>query len=111
MEIASHGDGSIRIRSEFMDALTDLRLVLGHSIVLSSAYRDPVHNARIGGEPLSRHKICDAGDLQHIRMKVDQDYLVEQARGVGFSGIGLYDTFTHLDLGPTRIWDYRSAHA
>jgi len=100
-EIASKGDGSILIDEPALDKLERLRVALGRPLVVLSAYRDPLHNARVGGAPLSQHKFGRAFDL---KLTVDRDLLIRTARDVGFGGIGIYSTFVHVDDGPSRKW-------
>lgn len=105
-EIASKGDQSLLVDEQALDRLEELRLVLGRPLVVLSAYRDPLHNARVGGAPLSQHKFGRAFDL---KLTMDRDLLQRTARSVGFTGIGLYNTFVHVDIGPARTWDNRGA--
>ena len=93
-EIASKGDGSLLVIEGALSKLEQLRTLLGRPIVILSAYRDPIHNAKVGGAPLSQHKFGKAFD---IRLTMDRDMLVRCAREAGFSGIGLYKTFVHVD--------------
>ena len=100
-EIASKGDGSILIVPEALDRLEALRVRLDKPLVILSAYRDPLHNARVGGAPLSQHKNGVAFD---IRLDFERNELLIHARAVGFTGYGIYKTFTHIDCGPARSW-------
>ena len=101
-EIASKGDGSILVDEQALDRLEKLRVAIGRPLVILSAYRDPLHNARVGGAPLSQHKFGRAFD---IKLTMDQDMLVRLAKEVGFNGIGKYKTFVHVDCGPSRVWN------
>lgn len=101
-EIASKGDGSILIVPAALDRLQWARYRIGRPMVITSAYRDPLHNARVGGAPLSRHKVGDAFDIAlagHDRWR-----LLAACQDAGFSGIGLYNSFLHVDCGSTRRW-------
>ncbi|MEQ8251588.1 MAG: D-Ala-D-Ala carboxypeptidase family metallohydrolase [Oceanibaculum nanhaiense] len=101
-EIASHGDGSILIVPAALDRLQWARSELGRPMVITSAYRDPVHNARVGGAPLSRHK---AGDAFDISLRGHQRWaLLAACEAAGFNGFGFYSTFLHVDCGPARRW-------
>jgi len=55
-EIASRGDKSILVNYEALDKLENARTIMRKSFIINSAYRDPLHNARVGGAPLSSHK-------------------------------------------------------
>ena len=101
-EIASHGDGSVLIETDAMDLLQALRDGLGRPVVVNSAYRDPIHNAQIGGAPRSAHKYGHAFDLAiggH-----DRHALFDAANAVGFVGFGFYRSFLHVDIGRRRQW-------
>jgi hypothetical protein len=41
------------------------RQLYGSPRIINSGYRDPVHNAAVGGKPASRHMFGDAVDLQN----------------------------------------------
>ncbi len=101
-ELASRGDGSLVLIEEALDALQALRDLLGRPLVVNSAYRDPIYNARIGGAPLSRHKMGDAFDL--ALSGHDRHTLRQAAAEIGFTGFGHYQTFLHVDLGRRRDW-------
>lgn len=84
-----------------MDSLQALRVEIGRPIRLLSAHRCELHNAAIGGAPLS----------QHLRMALDVDLrghdrfkLAKAAKLIGFSGFGYYQNFIHLDGGRSRYW-------
>lgn len=101
-EMASKGDRSLRLSGDAMDALQAARGALGEPFVILSAYRDPLHNARVGGAPLSRHKMGDAFDIAlagHRKME-----LYAACKAAGFRGFGMYRTFLHVDMGPERTW-------
>lgn len=44
------------------------RTAYGGPRIINSAYRNPVHNAAIGGAPQSRHMFGDAADLRNVSM-------------------------------------------
>ena len=101
-EIASRGDGSLVVVAGALDRLQALRDALGAPLVVLSGYRDPIHNARVGGAPLSRHKLGDAFDLALGRHAPRA--LAALAGEAGFTGFGYYRNFIHLDCGPPRSW-------
>lgn len=97
-ELASRGDGSLRVVLPAAAALDELRLRLRCPLRVLSAYRDPLHNARVGGAPRSRHKQGDAFDLALAGL--NRHELAEAAAELGFTGFGRYANFLHLDARP-----------
>lgn len=84
-----------------LEKLDKLRELWGKPIVLNSAHRCAQHNRKVGGAIHSQH-LKIAFD---VRMpKEEQAQFIELAHKVGFSGIGVYETFVHLDLGKKRTW-------
>lgn len=78
---------------------------------INSAYRDPAHNAKVGGAKKSQHMHGNAYDVDVSGLpEAERLKLIEQARGAGFKGIGVYDNALHFDVGPSRAWgsDYTS---
>ena len=86
---------------DFMERLQAARNEVGRPFHILSAHRCSLHNARIGGAPLS----------QHLRLAVDislhghnKRALRTACRRAGFTGFGFYSTFLHIDLGRPRHW-------
>ena len=101
-ELASRGNGAIRLQRAALDTLQTLRDALGQPMHITSAYRDPIHNRRVGGARFSRHTLGQAFDISLAHQ--DRERLRALARNAGFTGFGLYQTFLHLDTGPSRRW-------
>lgn len=101
-EIASKGDGSILIDEDALDRLEYARKLVGLPFVILSAYRDPLHNAKVGGAPLSMHKQGKAFDIRLAGH--DKAQLLKACQRAGFTGFGFYSTFLHVDTGKPRTW-------
>lgn len=86
--------GEIRIWPEALDALEKLRSTMNAPLRIDSAHRCALHNARVGGAPLSLHKrlAFDIALAGH-----DAAHLLAEARAAGFTGFGFGQTFLHLD--------------
>lgn len=103
IEIASKGDGSLLLHEAGMDALQRARDIAQAPFRITSAYRDPIHNARVGGAPRSSHKEGHAFDIALAGH--DRDELIAILTEAGFRGLGIrYRTFVHADLGRFRRW-------
>jgi zinc D-Ala-D-Ala carboxypeptidase len=101
-ELASKGDGSLLIDEDALDRLEYARRLLGQPLVILSAYRDPLHNAKVGGAPLSMHKEGKAFDIRLTGL--DKWQLLIACQKAGFTGFGFYSTFLHVDTGKPRTW-------
>ena len=96
----------------FVKKLDTLRSLLKVPLVITSGYRTPSYNKKIGGAPQSRHLKGHAADIAIAGE--DAFKLVGLAYTLGFTGIGIQQKgtwdkrFIHLDLRPTepRIWSY-----
>ena len=103
-EIACKGTGSILVNEVALNKLQALRNLLNKPLILTSAYRSPEHNKKVGGAKNSRHMKGDAFD---VRMDNHDPHEFERAaRAVGFTGFGYYPKsgFMHIDTGPARTW-------
>lgn len=107
-EFASKGNGKVRVSREMIEALDRVRAAVGHPLRITSGYRDPEHNARVGGAKHSRHMVGDAVDIDISRLNEAQRYtLMWHLLAEGFTSFGSYagSTFIHADMRPKAcIW-------
>lgn len=100
-EMACRGTGELIVSVELLDALEQLRTKLGNKpLIVTSAYRTPEHNKRVGGAKDSRHV---KGDCVDLALGDHNGATVEAvAESLGFTGIGRYPDrgFIHLDMRP-----------
>lgn len=111
-EIACKGTGELLVDEASLDALERLRKALGRPVVLNSAYRSAAHNAAVKGSPNSQHRLGKAFDVDLSQppgaaRNREREALIAEAKAAGFTGIGRYDGFVHVDTGPARTWDLR----
>lgn len=57
---------------KLLSALNKLREVWGKPMIISSGYRDPSHNARVGGAKKSNHMLCLAADVLDMDDSLDE---------------------------------------
>ena len=100
-EMSCRHCGELFIWPEFMERLQTARNEVGRAFHILSAHRCSLHNARIGGAPLSQH-LRLAADIS-LRGH-DKRALLMACRRAGFTGFGFYSTFLHIDLGRPRHW-------
>lgn len=109
-------DGS-SFPSEIVQSLTilatqlqSLRTELGRSITITSGYRSPSHNLKVGGAKDSFHVRGMAADIQVSGMTPKQVYdaiekLIKEGK-MKEGGLGLYKSWVHYDFRGRRIrWD------
>ncbi len=104
-ELACKHCGRVKISTDALIRLQNLRDVLGKPLRITSAYRCPVHNANVGGAPLSQHKLGKAFDITtRGYSEADRKLLKDTAADIGFTGFGGYNSFLHVDIGRRRHW-------
>lgn len=101
MEMACRHCGEGYVWPDFMDKLQSLRRNMNAPLIILSGHRCALHNARVGGAPLSQHlKLAADISLRDL----NRLHLRDAAKRNGFSGFGYYTTFLHIDLGRPRHW-------
>ncbi|WCR10989.1 DUF882 domain-containing protein [Paracoccus stylophorae] len=103
-EIACRGTGKLLLNEDALDKLQELRVTLGKPLIVTSAYRSPEHNRKVGGAKGSKHLEGSAFDISMANH--DPASFIAAARKAGFKGIGTYprSNFVHIDTGPARSW-------
>lgn len=111
-EFDCHGSGCCSetiINPKLVEYVQKIRDHFGKSITVTSGYRCPVHNKRIGGATGSRHSKGDAADI--VVSGVAPREVAKYAESIGIKGIGLYETnadghFTHVDTRDVKSFWY-----
>lgn len=86
--------------------LSKMRELYGYPIRVTSGSRCAYWNEKIGGVPSSMHLKGLAVDIQAVG--VGKYRLLELALKVGFTGLGIGQTFLHLDLRElAAVWPAR----
>ena len=88
----------------FLDALEVMRHAVGAPLVITSGHRCAGWNRHVGGARRSMH-LTIAADISEAGH--DRQCLLRAAKAAGFTGLGLGQTFLHVDrrAQPAR-WGY-----
>ena len=93
------------------DQLEVLRAALGdRPIIITSGYRTPAHNKKVGGVGGSAHLTASAADIvvrgiPPTQVAATIEKLIDAGK-MQEGGIGIYKTFVHYDIRGTRArWD------
>jgi len=101
--------GKVKIESELIKILEELRKDLKMPVVITSAYRCPKHNQEIGGVPGSAHVRGYAVDIRVLDSRT-RFYVVRWLLERGINRIGIGRDFIHFDIDPEKpqyvIWHY-----
>ena len=111
-EFDCHGSGCCSetiINPKLVEYVQQIRDHFGKSITVTSGYRCPTHNKRVGGATGSRHSKGDAADI--VVSGVAPREVAKYAESIGIKGIGLYETsadghFTHVDTRDVKSFWY-----
>ena len=97
--------------------LQELRERLGTPLKVNSGYRSPQHNNSVGGAARSMH-LEFATDITPAKWEEGErdialTAIYHLAKDIGFTGLGRYNTFVHLDcrkfIGRVHAeWDNRT---
>lgn len=97
-------DGSdvVFIAPELVTVLQKIRTHFSKPVTINSAYRTPAYNKKIGGETFSQHQYGTACDIvvKGVSPKTVAAYVETLLKNNG--GIGIYPTFTHIDVRETK---------
>lgn len=87
--------------------LEQIRAHFDAPVYISSGFRCAVHNASVGGASRSYHMRGQAADITVSGISPAE--LARYAEQIGILGIGLYDSFVHIDTREKKSFWYSSA--
>ena len=103
------GSDTVLIADELVSLLQKIRDHFGVAVTINSGYRTSTYNKKVGGATNSQHVKGTAADI--VAKGVDPLTVAQYAEYLmpDSGGIGVYQTFTHVDVRTNRSrWDNRS---
>ena len=103
------GSDTVLISDDLVDLLQKIRDHFGVAVVINSGYRTSAYNKKVGGVSNSQHVKGTAADIvvkgmDPLTVSQYVEYIMPD-----HGGIGVYQTFTHVDVRSNRSrWDQRS---
>jgi len=97
----------VMLHPKLLGKLVELRKILERPVYITSGYRCPKYNQKVGGVVNSYHLIGLAADIKVKDISLID--LLEICEEIGFGGIGFYEkkNFLHLDVRPTKRTRWR----
>ena len=103
------GSDTVLISDELVDLLQKIRDHFRVAVTINSGYRTSTYNKKVGGATNSQHVKGTAADI--VAKGVDPLTVGQYVEYImpDHGGIGVYQTFTHVDVRSNRSrWDQRS---
>lgn len=106
--LCDHGD---EIDRDLVAGLQLIRDEIGEPLYVNSGVRCPEHNKNEGGMESSRHLFGLAADVWALgKIPEELAAIAEKQERFILGGVGLYNSFVHLDVRGRRArWDNRSS--
>jgi len=102
------GSGAEYMCKDFVKTLNSIRHTASIPLVITSGYRSPEHNEKVGGTPNSSHLKGVAADIA-CDNSADRVKIVAAAIAHKVRRIGIAEGFIHLDVDndkPAALWLY-----
>lgn len=92
----------VKVNPLLIEELEKIRSYFGLPVIINSGVRCPEHNAEVGGKPHSQHLLGNAADIviRGVCPRVIYSYI--NVVYPNKYGAGLYKTFVHFDVRPTK---------
>ena len=96
------GSDAVLVAPRLVMVLQSIRSHFGAAVTINSAYRTPQYNAKVGGAAQSQHCYGTAADITVQGRTPAQVAAYAREIMPDWGGVGIYDTFTHVDVRETR---------
>lgn len=93
-----------RVKPQVVQGLEGVSQTVGYQLQVTSGYRSPAYNESVGGAKSSQHMQGNAVDIVQTGLTTQQrkDF-IQAAIDNGFTAIGVYNTFTHIDIRGSKV--------
>ena len=102
-------DSYMNMDVSFLNKLSKARELAAIGFKITSGYRSPAHNAKVGGVPSSSHTNGHAVDI-YAPTSTQKYIIINSLLQAGFNRIGVAKNFIHVDDDPNKaedvIWTY-----
>lgn len=98
----SDGSDPIFIDTDLVTVLQKIRSHFKASVTINSAYRTAKHNKAVGGAIYSQHLYGKAADIVVSGVSPKKVAAYAETLLPNKGGIGIYGTFTHVDVRATK---------
>ena len=97
-----NGEDTILVAPRLVMVLQSIRSHFGKAVTITSAYRTPEYNKKVGGADQSQHCYGTAADIKVAG--VTPAKVAAYARSImpDWGGVGTYSGFTHVDVRETK---------
>ena len=93
-----------RVKPQVVQNLERLSQIVGYQLRITSGYRSPDYNESVGGARNSQHMQGNAVDVKQDGLTIPQrQEFIQAAIDSGFTAIGVYNSFTHIDIRGQRV--------
>ena len=103
------GTDPLFVDSELVQVLQAIRDHFGAPVVITSGYRTPAHNAKVGGSKSSQHLLGRAADIQVASTSVEDVAAYAESLLHNWGGVGRYPVkagrakgWVHVDTRPNK---------
>lgn len=96
------GSAPVFVAPALVEVLQKIRTKFGKAVTITSGYRTPTYNTKVGGVSNSQHVLGTAADIvvSGVTSATVAAYVETLLPNSG--GIGIYSSFTHVDVRATK---------
>lgn len=103
------GSDPVFVDTALVELLEQLRAHFGKAVTITSGYRTPAHNAKVGGSKSSQHLLGRAADIQVASTSVEDVAAYAESLLHNWGGVGRYPVkagrakgWVHVDTRPNK---------